>query len=115
MAIALVAGLVAGTRVGRGLTHKVERGHGVTPALVNVEEAWQIAYLIEPLENGWLAVFLPPAPTSRCRARPGDESTITRYGRSSTQACPALTETARSSTLSLRSSDVSPRLLDRAG
>jgi uncharacterized membrane protein len=87
VAIALVAGLVAGTRFGRGLTHRVEhsllgglpqyqmmksmaeglaqveRGHGVTPALVNVEEAWQIGYLIETLENGWLAVFLPQAPT----------------------------------------------------
>lgn len=87
VAIALIAGLFAGTRAGRGLTRRVEhsllgglpqyqmvksmaeglaqveRGHGVTPALVNVEEAWQIGYMIETLENGWIAVFLPQAPT----------------------------------------------------
>ena len=42
---------------------KVERAEGVSPVLVNVEEAWQIGYLLEPLENGWVAVFLPQAPT----------------------------------------------------
>jgi uncharacterized membrane protein len=87
VAIALLAGLVAHTGLGRRLTRQVEhsllgglpqyqmmksmaeglaqveRGHGVTPALVNVEEAWQVGYLIEALENGWVTVFLPQAPT----------------------------------------------------
>jgi uncharacterized membrane protein len=87
VAVALIAGLFASTGLGRRLTRrvehsllgglpqyqmmksmaeglaKVEQGDGVTPALVNVEEAWQIAYLIEPLANGWLTVFLPQAPT----------------------------------------------------
>ncbi|WP_422000671.1 hypothetical protein [Reyranella sp.] len=86
-AVALVAGLVARTAFGRRLTRRVEhsllgglpqyqmmksmadgltrveQGDGVTPALVNVEEAWQIGYLIEPLDNGWHTVFLPQAPT----------------------------------------------------
>ena len=33
------------------------------PALVSIEDGWQIAYLLEPLENGWVTVFLPQAPT----------------------------------------------------
>ena len=85
--IALAAGLVARTALGRRLTRRVEHSllgglpqyqmmksmaeglaqvegaDGVSPVLVNVEEAWQIGYLIEPLENGWVAVFLPQAPT----------------------------------------------------
>jgi uncharacterized membrane protein len=87
VAIAIAAGLVAHTALGRRITRgfehsllgglpqyqmmksmaeglaKVESGEGVSPALVNVEEAWQIGYLLEPLENGWVAVFLPQAPT----------------------------------------------------
>ncbi len=42
---------------------KVENAEGVHPALVEIEGGWQIGYLIEPLENGWAAVFLPQAPT----------------------------------------------------
>lgn len=85
--IALAAGLVAHTALGRRLSRRVEhsllgglpqyqmmksmaeglarveQGDGVTPALINIEEAWQIGYLIEPLENGWMTVFLPQAPT----------------------------------------------------
>lgn len=34
------------------------------PALISIEEGWQIGYLLEPLENGWVTVFLPQAPTT---------------------------------------------------
>jgi len=85
--VSLVAGLVARTNVGRrimrwfensllgglpqyqmvksmaeGLAH-VESAEGVDPALVSVEGGWQIGYLLEPLDNGWVTVFLPQAPT----------------------------------------------------
>ena len=33
------------------------------PALVSIEDGWQVGYLLETLENGWVAVFLPQAPT----------------------------------------------------
>ena len=33
------------------------------PALVSIEDGWQLGYLLETLENGWVAVFLPQAPT----------------------------------------------------
>ena len=42
---------------------QVESADGVNPALVNVEGGWQIGYLLEPLENGWVTVFVPQAPT----------------------------------------------------
>jgi uncharacterized membrane protein len=42
---------------------QVESTEGVHPALVSIEDGWQIGYLLEPLENGWVAVFLPQAPT----------------------------------------------------
>jgi hypothetical protein len=45
-----------------GLAH-VESAKGVSPPLVSVEGGWQIGYLLEPLENGWVTVFLPQAPT----------------------------------------------------
>ena len=85
--VSLVAGLVARTNVGRrimrwfensllgglpqyqmvksmaeGLAH-VESAEGVDPALVSMEGGWQIGYLLEPLDNGWVTVFLPQAPT----------------------------------------------------
>jgi uncharacterized membrane protein len=31
--------------------------------LVSIEDGWQIGYLLEKLENDWVAVFLPQAPT----------------------------------------------------
>ena len=87
MLVSLVAGLFARTNVGRrimrwfensllgglpqyqmvksmaeGLAH-VESAEGVDPALVSMEGGWQIGYLLEPLENGWVTVFLPQAPT----------------------------------------------------
>jgi uncharacterized membrane protein len=45
-----------------GLAH-VENAEGVSPALVSIEGGWQIGYLLEPLESGWVTVFLPQAPT----------------------------------------------------
>ena len=42
---------------------KVESAEGVKPALVSVDGGWQIGYLLEELENGWIAVFVPQAPT----------------------------------------------------
>jgi uncharacterized membrane protein len=35
----------------------------VKPALVNIEDGWQIGYVPELLDNGWVAVFVPQAPT----------------------------------------------------
>src|SRR5262245_11023856 len=85
--ISVVAGLVARTRPGRnamrwaetsvlgGLPQyqlvktmaeglaQVESAEAVNPALVSIEGGWQIGYLLEPLENRWVAVFLPQAPT----------------------------------------------------
>jgi uncharacterized membrane protein len=84
--ISFVAGIVARTAVGRritrwsensflgrfphyqvvksmaeGLAH-IESATGLKPALINIEDAWQIGYLLEPLENNWVVVFLPQAP-----------------------------------------------------
>jgi len=42
---------------------QLESASGIKPALISIEGGWQIGYLIEPLENGWLSVFLPQAPT----------------------------------------------------
>jgi len=42
---------------------QVEGADGARPALINIEEAWQLGYVLEPLGNGWVAVFLPQAPT----------------------------------------------------
>src|SRR5215467_9544460 len=87
VAVACVAGLVARTRVGRTMMRWAERSYlgglpqyqvvksmaeglaqvegaeGARPALINIEEAWQLDYVLEPLGNGWVAVFLPQAPT----------------------------------------------------
>ncbi len=45
-----------------GLAH-IENASGLKPLLVNIEDAWQIGYLLEQLENDWVAVFLPQAPS----------------------------------------------------
>jgi uncharacterized membrane protein len=45
-----------------GLAH-IESASGLKPALISVEDGWQIGYLLEHLENDWVAVFLPQAPT----------------------------------------------------
>jgi uncharacterized membrane protein len=85
--ISLLAGLVARTNSGRRVMRQfessllgsipqyqlvksmaeglaqVENAEGVKPALISIEGGWQIGYLLEPLESGWVAVFLPQAPT----------------------------------------------------
>jgi uncharacterized membrane protein len=87
VSISFVAGIIAGTNVGKRVTlwfedsilgglpqyqmvksiaeglAQVENATGVKPALVSIEEGWQIGYLLETLDNGWVAVFLPQAPT----------------------------------------------------
>jgi Uncharacterized conserved protein len=45
-----------------GLAH-IESASSLKPALVSIEDGWQIGYLLEQLENDWVAVFLPQAPT----------------------------------------------------
>lgn len=53
--------------------------------LVSVEDGWQVGYLLEPLHNNWVAVFLPQAPTPmsgnvmyfpKARVRPLDMSMV---------------------------------------
>src|SRR5262245_43448202 len=87
VAISIVAGLFAHTKAGRTMMRwaessflgglpqyqmvksmaeglaQVEGADGARPALINIEEAWQLGYILEPLGNGWVAVFLPQAPT----------------------------------------------------
>jgi len=41
----------------------IENASSLKPALVSIEDGWQIGYLLEQLENDWVAVFLPQAPT----------------------------------------------------
>jgi uncharacterized membrane protein len=50
--------------VAEGPAH-IESASGLKPALVSIEDGSQIGYLIEQLENDWVAVFLPQAPTPR--------------------------------------------------
>ena len=45
-----------------GLAH-IESASGLKPALISIEDGWQIGYLLEKLENDWVTVFLPQAPT----------------------------------------------------
>ena len=45
-----------------GLAH-IESASGLKPALISIEDGWQIGYLLEKLEDDWVAVFLPQAPT----------------------------------------------------
>ena len=41
----------------------IESASGLKPALVCIEDGWQMGYQLEQLENDWVAVFLPQAPT----------------------------------------------------
>ena len=85
--ISFAGGVVARTAVGKRITHwsetsllgrlphyqlvksmaeglaHIESASGLKPVLANIEDAWQIGYQLERLENGWVAVFLPQAPT----------------------------------------------------
>jgi uncharacterized membrane protein len=85
--IAFIAGLLAGTRLGRRMSSwfeesilgglpqyrmaksmaegftQIESGTGMHPVLVRTDEGWQLAYRLEELPGDWVAVFLPQAPT----------------------------------------------------
>jgi uncharacterized membrane protein len=86
--VSFVAGLVARTKIGthisdwfessflnslpmyqtfKSMAQGLEQVEGadsqLKPVLVSIEGGWQIGYLLEPLEKGWIAVFLPQAPT----------------------------------------------------
>ncbi len=85
--ISFIAGLVARTNAGKrvgqrmelsllsgipqyqfvksmaeGLAH-VKSDAGIEPALISIEGGWQIGYFLEILDDGWVAVILPQAPT----------------------------------------------------
>lgn len=85
--IAFGAGLMARTPIGRRLTTwfeesilggmpqyrmvksmaeglvQIESGSEMQPVLVRGDEGWQLAYQLEELPGGWVAVFIPSAPT----------------------------------------------------
>jgi uncharacterized membrane protein len=86
--VSFIAGLVARTKIGsrvsawfessffesfpqyqtfksvaQGLEQIESAYSGLKPALISTEGGWQIGYLLEPLENDWVAVFIPQAPT----------------------------------------------------
>ena len=85
--ISLAAGLIARTRFGRDVMRwtensflgglpqyrlvksvaegfaQIENAENLKPVLVNIEEGWQIGYLLESLQTGWVVVFVPQAPT----------------------------------------------------
>lgn len=87
MLVAFAAGLAARTDTGRAMTRwvgesflgampqyrvvtsmaegltKIEQGKGLRPALVSTEGAWQLCYVLEEMRRGWVAVFIPQAPT----------------------------------------------------
>ena len=50
------------TSMAEGLT-KVEQSDSLKPVLVEADGGWQLAYLLEPLRDGWVAVFVPQSPT----------------------------------------------------
>jgi uncharacterized membrane protein len=87
LVLAFLAGLVARTDTGRSVMRwfeesllgglpqyrmmktmaaglaQVEDSSGIKPALVSIEGGWQIGYVLEEVGAGWIAVFLPQAPT----------------------------------------------------
>ena len=50
------------TSMAAGLT-KVEESDSLKPVLVEADGGWQLAYLLEALHDGWVAVFVPQSPT----------------------------------------------------
>jgi len=85
--VAFGAGLVARTAAGRRVTRwfeesilgglpqyrmvksmaeglaQIEGGSGMQPVLLRGDEGWMLAYQLEKLPDGWVAVFVPAAPT----------------------------------------------------
>ena len=41
----------------------IDMGHGYETILARIEDAWQIAFLVERIEGGYVAVFVPGAPS----------------------------------------------------
>ena len=50
------------TSMAEGLT-KVEAADGLKPVLVEADDGWQLAYALETVQDGWIAVFIPQSPT----------------------------------------------------
>jgi uncharacterized membrane protein len=88
ISISFMAGLIARTRLGghisgwfensifdnfpkyqtfksmaQGLEQLEGENNDLKPVLVSTEGGWQLGYLLEPLEDGWVTVFVPQAPT----------------------------------------------------
>jgi uncharacterized membrane protein len=85
--LAFLAGLVSRTSYGRRIAHwfedsllggmpqyrmmktmaeglaQVESAEGLLPVLVCGDDGWQLGYQLEELQDGWVVVFLPQAPT----------------------------------------------------
>lgn len=85
--LSFVAGLFARTHTGRNLARwledsllgnlpqyrmvktmaeglaQIEDANNLRPAMVSIEGGWQLGYLLEEVGTGWVAVFLPQAPT----------------------------------------------------
>jgi uncharacterized membrane protein len=85
--VAFLAGLAARTATGRRMTRwfedsilgalpqyrmvktmaegfaQVENDSNLQPVLVFIDDVWQLAYRMEELHDGWVAVFVPQSPT----------------------------------------------------
>jgi uncharacterized membrane protein len=48
--------------MGEGLV-QIEGADDLKPVLISSDGGWRLGYLLESLENGWVAVFVPQAPT----------------------------------------------------
>ncbi|PWK72570.1 hypothetical protein [Aminobacter sp. AP02] len=42
---------------------QLENSGSLKPALINIEDGWQLGHLVEEVAEGWVTVFLPQAPT----------------------------------------------------
>jgi len=49
--------------IGEGLA-RIEGANNLKPALIGIDGGWQIGYVLEPIGDRWMAVFLPLAPTA---------------------------------------------------
>jgi uncharacterized membrane protein len=49
--------------IAEGFANAERATDAMRPALINVDCGWQLGYVLETLDNGWMAVFLPQVPT----------------------------------------------------
>ena len=87
IAVSFAAGIVARTNIGRRISSwfessflgglpqyqmmksmgeglaQIESADDLKPVLISFDGGWRIGYLLESLENSWVAVFVPQAPT----------------------------------------------------